>query len=123
MVGWGEDTSKVLIRLFALPKHLPGVFLYRYATPLYRSHTFVWDLYTTEQQALQGSECSCGYLGIHQPFWMPSRYVKIDLNSIGLALDVYHVRNTVSQCMIGRLDALGLVGWQQQIEFQLNLNF
>lgn len=46
VVGWGEDTSKVLIRLFALAKHPPGTFLYRYATPLYRSHTFVWDLYT-----------------------------------------------------------------------------
>ena len=39
--GWGEDTSKVLQHRIALPKHPPAMPLYRYATPLYCSHTFV----------------------------------------------------------------------------------
>lgn len=44
--GWGEDTSKVHKRYFALYELSTAMILYRYATPLYRSHTFVWDLYT-----------------------------------------------------------------------------
>ena len=121
--GWGEDTSKVLIRLFALAKHLPGVFLYRYATPLYRSHTLVCVQYSILQQALQGFDVPCGYPDIDWMVSWPSRYVKMRLNGIHLGLGCHHVHDPIHQRLFCWLDALGLVGRQQQFDLGLDLSF
>ena len=114
--GWGEGTSKVLQRRIAMPKHSPAMPLYRYATPLYRSHTLVCVQYSILQQALQGFDVPCGYPDIDWMVSWPSMWLRLRLNGIHVGLGCHHVHDTVSKCLIGGCNALGLVGRQQDVQ-------